>query len=97
MARIEARPQHTGGVRKAPPRRMPRLRGRRCSYFAFSRASGHTTVHTSRWTGPIHTPAEMAVKDAFLCFSTTSHSVWGHVVADIPDFNRELVAALAAQ
>jgi hypothetical protein len=28
-------------------------------------------------------------------FSTPSYSVWGRVVADIPDFNRELVAALA--
>jgi hypothetical protein len=27
-------------------------------------------------------------------FSTTSLAVWGRVVADIPDFNRELVAAL---
>jgi hypothetical protein len=30
-------------------------------------------------------------------FSSTSHSVWGRVVADIPDFNREPVAALAEQ
>jgi hypothetical protein len=28
-------------------------------------------------------------------FSTLFYSVWGRVVADIPHFNRELVAALA--
>jgi hypothetical protein len=28
-------------------------------------------------------------------FSTTFYSVWGRVVADIPDLNRELIAALA--
>ena len=31
----------------------------------------------------------------FECVSTLFYSVWGRVVADIPDFNRELVAALA--
>jgi hypothetical protein len=39
----------------------------------------------------------MAVKDAFLGFSTTSHSVWGRVVPDFPDFCRDLVAALAEE
>jgi hypothetical protein len=29
--------------------------------------------------------------------SSPFYSVWGRVVADIPDFNRELVAALAAR
>jgi hypothetical protein len=35
------------------------------------------------------------VTDVFRRFSTTSHSVWGRVVADIPYFCRELVTALA--
>jgi hypothetical protein len=35
----------------------------------------------------------MADKDAFLGFSTTSHSVWGRVVPDC----RDLVAALAEE
>jgi hypothetical protein len=30
-------------------------------------------------------------------FSATPHSVWGRVVADIPDSCRELVAALAEE
>jgi len=30
-------------------------------------------------------------------FSTISHSVWGRVVPDIPDFCRELVAALVEE
>jgi hypothetical protein len=37
-----------------------------------------------------------ALEGVFGRFSSTSHSVWGRVVADVPDF-RELVAALAAQ
>jgi hypothetical protein len=40
-------------------------------------------------------PPEQAVGDVFRHFPTTSHSVWDRVVADIPDFCRELVAALA--
>jgi hypothetical protein len=35
--------------------------------------------------------------DLFQRFPTTSHSVWGRVVPDIPDFCRELVAALAEE
>jgi protease I len=33
--------------------------------------------------------------EVFRRFSTTANSVWGRVVPDIPDFCRELVAALA--
>ncbi len=40
-------------------------------------------------------PPQWAVGDLFGRFSTPLHSVWGRVVADIPDFNRELVADLA--
>jgi hypothetical protein len=36
----------------------------------------------------------MAVGDAFARFSTIPLLVWGRVVPDIPDFCRELVAAL---
>ena len=42
-------------------------------------------------------PPEKAVGDVFLHFSAASHSVWGRVVPDIPDFCRELVAALAEE
>ena len=37
----------------------------------------------------------MAVGDVFPRFLTPCHSVWGRVDPDIPDFCRELVAALA--
>jgi hypothetical protein len=39
----------------------------------------------------------MSVGEVFLHFSTTPHLVWGRVVPDIPDFCRELVAALAEE
>ena len=39
----------------------------------------------------------MAVGDTFLRFLAAPHSVWGCVVPDIPDFCRELVAALAEE
>ena len=42
-------------------------------------------------------PPEMALGDVFQRFSTTFHLVWGRVVADVPDFCRELVAALAGE
>jgi hypothetical protein len=32
-----------------------------------------------------------------LRFSATSHLVWGRVVPDLPDFCRELVAAIAEE
>jgi hypothetical protein len=35
--------------------------------------------------------------DVLRRFSATSHLVWGRVVPDIPDFCRELVAALAGE
>jgi hypothetical protein len=35
--------------------------------------------------------------DALRFLSTALYSVWGRVVADIPDFNRELVAAFAGE
>jgi hypothetical protein len=38
---------------------------------------------------------DKAVGDVFRRFSTTSHSVWGRLVPDIPAFCRELVAAPA--
>src|SRR5687768_16397992 len=40
---------------------------------------------------------EMSLGDVFQHLSTVSHSVWGRVVPDIPDFCRELVAALAEE
>ena len=38
---------------------------------------------------------ETAAGDVFLHFSTGLHLVWGRVVPYVPDFCRELVAALA--
>ena len=40
---------------------------------------------------------EEAARDVFGRSSTPLHLVWGRVVPDIPDFCRELVAALAEQ
>jgi hypothetical protein len=41
--------------------------------------------------------AERAVAEEFLMLLTHLHLVWGRVVPDIPDFCRELVAALAEE
>jgi hypothetical protein len=41
--------------------------------------------------------AKKSGEDVSQRFSTSSHSVWGCVVPDIPDFCRELVAALAEE
>ena len=57
----------------------------------------HTSNHTSWERGSLLGPLEQAVGDVLRRFSTTSHSVWGRVVPDIPAFCRELVAALAEQ
>jgi len=42
-------------------------------------------------------PFEDMVGDVFQRLSITSYSVWGRVVPDIPEFCRELVAALAEE
>jgi hypothetical protein len=39
----------------------------------------------------------MGVGDVCWCLQPPLHSVWGRVVPDIPDFCRELVAALAEE
>jgi len=39
----------------------------------------------------------MVLKDAFLGFSIISHLVWGRVVPNLPEYCRELVAALAEE
>jgi hypothetical protein len=59
--------------------------------------TGHTSEHTSRKVGGLSGAPEMAVGDTFLRFLAAPHSVWGCVVPDIPDFCRELVAALAEE
>jgi hypothetical protein len=59
--------------------------------------TSHTREHTSRRRTPIHALLEEAVGDIFQRFPAASHSVWGRVVPDIPDFCRELVAALAEE
>ncbi len=62
---------------------------------ASSWASRHTREHTNRNSGGPETLSCKAVGDVFWRFLATSHLVWGRVVPDIPDFCRELVAALA--
>jgi hypothetical protein len=42
-------------------------------------------------------PPEKATGDVYQRLPVTSHLVWGRVVPDIPDFCRELVAALAEE
>ena len=39
----------------------------------------------------------MPLGDVFQRFTSPCHLVWGRVVPDIPDFCRELVAALAGE
>jgi hypothetical protein len=56
--------------------------------------SSHQQSH--QWGRAIYLELEeKSVKDAYQCFSPTSHLVWGRVVPDIPDFCRELMDALA--
>ena len=42
-------------------------------------------------------PLQEAVGDVYRRLSINSHLVWGRLVPDIPDFCRELVAALAEE
>ncbi|HZB08950.1 MAG TPA: hypothetical protein VE525_07555 [Rubrobacter sp.] len=42
-------------------------------------------------------PPAKAVGDVYQRFSAAFHLVWGRVVPDIPDFCRELIAALAEE
>jgi hypothetical protein len=55
----------------------------------------------ARVGGPSYQSSETAVRDVFQPFPVASHlvwgRVWGRVVPDIPDFCRELVAALAEE
>jgi hypothetical protein len=57
----------------------------------------HTSNHTSRKEGAPSGSPEMAVGDVPQGTSTASHLVWDRVVPDIPDFCRELVAALSEE
>src|SRR5829696_7870509 len=59
------------------------------------RASPHTREHVSRKKRECSRVFPRVVGDMFQRPSTTLHLVWGRVVPDIPDFCRELVAALA--
>ena len=51
-------------------------------------------THQPEKEGPLEPPEE-ALGGVSWYYWTTSYSVWGRVVPDIPDFCRELVAALA--
>jgi hypothetical protein len=62
---------------------------------AFSRVSGHTREDNSRRGG--FGSALGGQRRRSSIFLGHSNSVWGRVVADIPDFCRELVAAIAEQ
>jgi hypothetical protein len=42
-------------------------------------------------------PPERLLRGVFRGFPTPCHLVWGRVVPDIPEFCRELVAALAEE
>jgi hypothetical protein len=53
--------------------------------------------HTNRRRGLVHVPPDKPGEDLFQLLWITSHLVWGRVVPDIPDFCRELVAALAEE
>jgi len=44
---------------------------------------------------PVYAVLKGMVSLVYQHFPTTSHSVWGRLVPDIPAFCRELVAALA--
>ena len=57
----------------------------------------YTYEHTSRSRGTMQAPLENPLGYLFQHFSTPCHSVWGRVVPDIPDFCRELIAALAEE
>jgi hypothetical protein len=73
------------------------LRAARSHPEALLAASRHTREHTSRKEGGLSGSPELATGDVSRCFSLASHLVWGGVVPDIPDFCRELVAALAEE
>ena len=60
-------------------------------------ASAYTSDHTSPERGKRLTLAESALGNRFGCPESPLHLVWGRVVPDIPDFCRELVAALAEE
>jgi hypothetical protein len=64
--------------------------------------AGLASLAAHLWTHKLQTRSrrgapERAVPDGLRRLSTISYSVWGRVVPDIPDFCRELVAALAEQ
>jgi hypothetical protein len=85
---------------EAHPRRCPTLRGPleggRSDPTSSRHLASHTSTHTSRRLGPFQAAQEI-VGDVSRRLSPAFHSVWGRVVPDIPDFCRELVAALAEE
>jgi hypothetical protein len=72
--------------------------------WAHSKAVEATNVRLLAGPAPMSTPVdegdlfmEKSGEDLFQLLSITSHLVWGRVVPDIPEFCRELVAALAEE
>jgi hypothetical protein len=57
----------------------------------------HTRKHTSRQRCLFISHERSSPRTFTDRISTISHLVWGRVVPDIPDFCRELVAALAEE
>jgi hypothetical protein len=57
----------------------------------------HTREHTSHLRATRPTLLEKAASKEFKASATHLHLVWGRVVPDIPDFCRELVAALVEE
>jgi hypothetical protein len=57
----------------------------------------YTSGHTSRGSGANRGHLRMPLGDAIGLPATQLHSVWGRMVPDVPDFCRELVAALAEE
>jgi hypothetical protein len=55
----------------------------------------HTREHTNQGRGAIQGYLRMPLRDVLGLSVTHIHLVWGRVVPDIPEFCRELVAALA--
>ena len=76
---------------------MGLLEGGRSDPTSSRHLASHTSNHTNTAMEVLLGSAERAVAEEFLMLLTHLHLVWGRVVPDIPDFCRELVAALAEE
>jgi hypothetical protein len=87
---LPMRPTHAG-LWLRPDREMKVVGQRTLSHTT------HTHKHTSRPRAIYPEQEEESVEDVSRRLSPAFHMVWGRVVPDIPDFCRELVAALAEE